>query len=101
MKIGSWDIYIGFLYSSLPADWKDLELDDVFKRGRPAWHIIGVHLWQDNTDEGHMLEIHLSRKNGARVSYRHLPAFWIAMTCNCDECKRVRKKRKLKTMRSN
>ena len=101
MKIGSWDIYIGFLYSRLPADWKDLELDEVFKRGRPALHTIGVHLWHDSTDEALMLELNLSRKYGAQVSYRHLPAFWIAMACNCDECKRLRRKRKLKTMRNN
>ncbi|MGP8071169.1 MAG: hypothetical protein ACLP5V_14890 [Candidatus Bathyarchaeia archaeon] len=99
MKIGNWDIYIGFLYFRLPADWRDL--DEAFERGRPSWNMIGVHLWHDSTDEVRMLEIHLSRKYGARVTYSHLPAFWIAMACNCDECKRLRRKKKLKTMRRN
>jgi hypothetical protein len=97
MKIGSWEIYIGFPYFRLPEDWEGL--DEAFKRGRPSWKTMGVHLWHESTDEGRMLEISLSRKNGARVSYSHLPAFWIAMTCNCDECRHLR--RKLKTMRSN
>jgi len=99
MKIGDWEICVGFPYFGLSQDWE--ELDEAFKKGRPAWNTMSVHVWHESTDEARMLEISLSRKYGARASYSHLPAFWIAMTCNCDECKVVRRKRKLNRMKRN
>ncbi len=94
MKIGGWEIYLGFLYFRLPEDWEDL--DEAFMRARPSWNNLGLHMWHGNTDEGHMLEIRLSRKYGARVSYSHLPAFWFAATCKCDDCRLLRRKLRAK-----
>jgi len=94
MKLGSWEIDIGFVYHRLPEDWKDL--DDAFKRSRPSWNEFGLHIWHDKTDEGYMLEIRFSRNHGARVSYSHLPAYWFTESCNCDECKSLRKKPRTK-----
>ena len=42
MKIGNWEIGMGFLYYRLPEDWEDL--DEAFKRARPVWNTVGVHL---------------------------------------------------------
>lgn len=94
MKVGNWDIHIGFLYYRLPEDWDDL--DEAFKRSRPSWNDFGIHLWHESTDEGYMLEVKLSRRYGARTSYRHLPAYWVAMACDCNDCRLLRRKLKIK-----
>jgi hypothetical protein len=74
MKLGNWDIYVGFLYHRLPEDWHDL--DEALRRSRPLWNSIGIHLWHDATDEAYMLELRLNRNGGARLSFSHLPAYW-------------------------
>jgi len=74
MKLGNWEIYLGSLYHNLPDDWEDL--DEAFKRSRPVWSVIGVYLWHEPTDEGHMLEIRFNRKGDTlrmKPEYTHIP----------------------------
>ena len=56
-KIGNWEVDLGFVYHTLPEEWDNL--DEAFKRARPVWNMVGVHLWHEITDEGFMLEIRL------------------------------------------
>ncbi|MGA2462632.1 MAG: hypothetical protein ABSF82_14535 [Candidatus Bathyarchaeia archaeon] len=90
MKLGSWEIDIGFLYHRLPEDWDNLDL--AFNQSRPVWNNVGIHLWHESTDEAYMLEIRLSRSYGARASYSHMPPYWITTICGCVDCKQKRRK---------
>ena len=93
MKIGNWEIYIGFLYYELPWEWDNF--DEALKRSRPVLNVIGIHLWNGKTDEGHMVEIRFRRKERAlcaRLESSHLPAYWMVEICDCSDCRKVRKK---------
>ncbi len=99
MRVGNWDIYAGFLYYRLPEEWEDL--DEAFERSRPCWNFMGVHLWHEITDEGHLLEIRFHRKKltlRAKTEYTYLPAYWFVMSCGCSECRSLRKKLKLRKL---
>lgn len=90
MKLGGWEIYVGFPYRRLPEDWDDFDV--AMKKARPAWSGIGLHLWHDGTDEVYMFEIWLSRNYGARAHYSHFAPNWMVMKCDCDECRLRRRK---------
>jgi hypothetical protein len=77
MRIGNWEIYVGFPYSALSEKWDDL--DDSLRRAQRIFSTIGIHLWHDQTDEGYMLEISFHRKKyslPAEIDYAHVPAYW-------------------------
>lgn len=42
MKVGRWEITVGFSYYRLPEDWEDL--NEAFKRSRPSWSVVRAHL---------------------------------------------------------
>ena len=90
MKLGSWELDIGFLYHRLPGDWDDFDV--AMKESRPYWNNIGLHLSYERTDEWYMLEIRLGWKDGARAYYSHYPPYWLITTCDCDECQQERRK---------
>jgi nitrate reductase alpha subunit len=93
MRIGSWDIYVGFLHYRLPEEWEDLE--EAFKRARPSWDVVGIHMWHEVTDEGHMLEVRFQREHTrVRLSahYSHLTAYWFVEACNCRDCKALKRR---------
>ncbi len=99
MKLGRWEIYLWFLYYRMPEDWDDLDV--AMKESRPYWNNIGIHLSYERTDEWYMLEIRFSWKYGARAYYAHFPAYWLITTCDCDECRRERRRIRIEWTSNN
>ena len=94
MKLGSWELDIGFPYHSLPGDGVDFDL--AMKKSRPYWNNIGIHLSHERTNEWYMLEVRLSWKYGAQAYYSHYPPYWLIMACNHDECQQEKRRIKRK-----